>query len=146
MVGLDSRVAKKFRLTRERYSEILAHAQAFAPKLFKEEGPLPPLALGISKIMNERGFREQYSISSREFGTFMHWYTSQTKYLYQVAKRWMRVDLEGEFTEKVTEEESKQAIQQLKERGINFVARKRKPKKPKSEPDLSRLVEKFNSN
>ncbi len=139
-------MAKKFKLTRERYSEILVQAQEFAPKLFRSEGPLPPMALGISKTMNERGFREQYSISSREFGTFMHWYTSQTKYLYQVAKRWMRVDLEGEFTEKVSEEESKQAIEQLKERGIKFVPRKRKAKKPKSEPDLTKLMEKFNSN
>ena len=135
--------SKKSILTRDRFNEILSFAHEFAPELFKAERPLPPVAIGIAKVMNERGFREKYSITSREFGTFMHRYTTSTHYLHQIAKQWWRVDIDGNRTDKVTKEESQAAIKQLKERGIEFKVRKRKPKKQKSEPDLSVLANKF---
>ncbi len=136
---------KKPVLTRDRYKEILSFAQEFAPELFKPERPLPPMAIGTAKQMNERGFRDQYDVKSREFGTFMHWYTNETHYLHQLAKQWWRIDLDGKRTDKVSEEESQTAIKQLKERGIDFKPRKRKPKpkKEKKAPDLSVLANKF---
>ena len=136
--------SKKPILTKERFNEILAFANEFAPELFKSERPLPPVAIGTAKVMNERGFREKYEIKSREFGAFMHRYTTSTHYLHQIAKQWWRVDLDGKRTDKVTDEESQAAIKQLKERGIEFKVRKKKPqKKAKSEPDLSVLASKF---
>lgn len=135
-------MAKKFTLPRERYQEILGYAQAFAPALFKAERPLPPMAIGTAKLMNERGFREKYEVSSREFGSFMHRYTNDTHYLFQLAKRWWRIDLEGERTDKVSKEESQVAIELLAKRGITFKPRPPK-KKQKAAPDLSVLETKF---
>ncbi len=135
--------SKKPVLTKERFEEILSFAQDFSPELFKSKRPLPPLAIGTAKAMNERGFREKHEIKSREFGSFMHRYTTSTHYLHQVAKRWWRIDLDGKRTDQVTEEESQAAIKQLKERGIEFKPGKSRPQKEPKAPDLSVLTSKF---
>lgn len=135
--------AKKVVLSKERYHEILRFAQEFAPDLFKSERPLPPLAIGTAKLMTERKFREKYDVKSREMNSFFYRYTNSTHYLHQVAKMWVRVDIDGNKSDKVTKEESQAAIQQLKERGINFTFRKKKKPQPKKAPDLSVLASKF---
>jgi len=101
-----------------------------------------PLALGIHKVLMER----QPELGKDAIRKALHLHTSSTRYLKALSNAAQRFDLDGNAAGEVTEEQRKQATDEVKER-IRKANEKRKAEEAAKEHQakLHKLAEKFNS-
>lgn len=94
------------------------------PASFSVKGPAKPLKIGIFNEISER-LGEEDDVSKTQVRHALRRYTNSWRYLEAVAKGGMRVDLDGQDAEALTEEHVQHAQAQLAESKQKFAEKKK---------------------
>lgn len=112
------------------------------PKAFVKDGEVKPLKIGIFDDLKER-IASVEGLSITKVRAALRMYTARLKYLYSVKEGVARIDLDGNATEDLVNDQHESYA---KER-IAEINSKRKPQKPKNNAGKKNFVKKpFNGN